>query len=281
MSPPIDFPRFDVVLPALAGFIRELSEKIDSGEVDSGLKAERVIDSFFTREQIGKLEKVAPGWSKLIDYDARKTLHHVVTAMASLPFYPEYRKASESRQTILTWAVLNHDIGKRAKFERDRGHAFRSAVVTARNLPLTGVELPADYQTMIDRWSSLTLEAAQHRTKDGVQVDNKRLPRILHQLDKMLGEKSSSNRIIKIILLHHSINILKDWPQSDPLTEAEVLRLVDRELLQILRIMMLADNDGWELFHAQHCPAYRSETRAVFDHLEKEQRTKMPSPGAG
>lgn len=259
-----DFPRFDVALPALAGFIRDMTRRIQLHEIDTTGKAERLIDDFFTAEQLNRLDEVALGWSELNDYDGRKTLYHVITALASLPFYPEYNNASTLQQTMISWAVLYHDIAKRSAFEKDCSHSFRSAVIAAQSLQLTGVALPETYYTDLESWSELTLKAVK-----GSKVDNQSLPVIMDQLDSMLGQHSASNRIVKIILLHHSIDILKDWPQSDPLSETEVMQMFDVELLQLMRIMLLADSDGWELFHADTCQHYRVETRAVFDRLQK------------
>ncbi len=265
----IEIPRFEDVLPVLATFIDDLIVRIQSNEIDTAGKADRAIEVFFTDDELHRLEDVIPGWLELVDYEGRKTLSHVVTALASLPDYEEYNRASETQQNIVTWALLYHDIAKRSKHERDFGHAFRSAVTTARNLPSTGVDLPESYHSGIDSWSELTLAAIEIGSTDRIQVDNDSLPRIVAQLDTMLAKNSASNRIIKIVLFHHSINTLRDWPQLNPLTETEVLQYFDRELLDLMRIMQLADNDGWELFHAENCRAYRTETRGVFQHLEQ------------
>jgi hypothetical protein len=60
-----------------------------------------------------------------------------------------------------------------------------------------------------------------------------------------------------------------DWPQPNPLSDTEILQYFDSELLHLMRIMLLADSDGWELFHASTCHAYRLETRGVFDRLRQ------------
>ena len=166
-------------------------------------------------------------------------------------------------------AELYHDIAKRSKHAKDHGHAFRSAVAAARSLPLIGVDLPESYHSGIDGWSELTLAAIGDGTTDGNHVDNRTLPHILEQLDAMLAQDSASSRIVKIILFHHSITTVTDWPQPNPLSDTEILQYFDSELLHLMRIMLLADSDGWELFHASTCHAYRLETRGVFDRLRQ------------
>ncbi|HJN51811.1 MAG: hypothetical protein QGI68_18805 [Pseudomonadales bacterium] len=269
MSTQNDFPRFDRALPALAAFIRDLTASIQTREIDTEGKAERAIKEFFTQQQLNNLAQVAPAWNDLLEYEGARTLCHVVTALASLPYYPEYNEASQVQQTIIAWALLYHDIAKRSKHAKDHGHAFRSAVAAARSLPLIGVDLPESYHSGIDGWSELTLAAIGDGTTDGNHVDNRTLPHILEQLDAMLAQDSASSRIVKIILFHHSITTVTDWPQPNPLSDTEILQYFDSELLHLMRIMLLADSDGWELFHASTCHAYRLETRGVFDRLRQ------------
>ena len=262
------FPRIEQRLPELMAFIGDLSTAIDLRDTETLGKAEGSITSFFDLEQQQKLEAIAPGWSALIAHDQSKTLTHVMLAMASLRFYPEFEKSSPEEQNIVRWALLFHDIAKRSEAERDLTHAFRSAVALCRSLSLIGVDLPASYFQNLHSWAELTLNATTRQTGSNQLIqNNQRIPEILAGLDMMLEGHAAARTAIKLVLLHHSINHLHDWPQASALTDDQVRHLFDDRLLQLIRIMMLADNDGWELFNANNCTRYREETRTVFRHL--------------
>jgi len=68
--------------------------------------------------------------------------------------------------------------------------------------------------------------------------------------------------------LHLSIDVVKDWPQAAPLTEAEIRQYVDEELLPLLKMMMLVDNDAWAFFDPSTKKQYRLETLAVFEDVD-------------
>ena len=202
MSTLMTFPQLDTVLPDLRAFIRLLSHSIRSIGPDSFNQAANLVQEFFTPEQLANLEAVAPGWSDLIEHDQHATLLHVMLAMASLPFLHEYRDASPEEQSMVDWALLFHDIAKRSKHERDHTHAFRSAVVAARSIPLTGFVVPESYHRDIDEWSHLTLAATCCQSDSDTRVqDNHQLPGILSGVDLMLGQNTASAMIVKLILL--------------------------------------------------------------------------------
>jgi len=102
--------------------------------------------------------------------------------------------------------------------------------------------------------------------------DNGKLPQILDGLDKLLSHHPSAVLISKIILLHHSINTLDEWPQANPLNDDEIKEVIDLELLSLLEVMALVDNDGWELFKPDNRERYRDMTRNIFAKLKNSHR---------
>jgi hypothetical protein len=263
------FPLIEHRLPELMSFIDDLSRAIELRNTASLSKAQQSITTFFDPEQLRKLESITGEWSELIDHDQGKTLTHVMLTMASLRFHPEFEESIPEEQNIIRWSLLFHDIAKRSEGERDHTHAFRSAVVLARSLSLIGVDLPKSYFQHLHSWAELTLNATIQQTGSNQLIqDNQRIPEILSGLDLMLGTQAAAKTAIKLVLLHHSINHLNDWPQASALTDIQVSQLVDARLLPLIRIMILADSDGWELFNAHNCVRYREETRSVFRHLQ-------------
>ena len=96
--------------------------------------------------------------------------------------------------------------------------------------------------------------------------DNRYLRPIVDGIRRLYGHDTPVALILRTILLHTSITTLQAWPSATPLAEAEEKRYLDPTLLPLLRMLMLADSDGWELF-SENCEPFRQETRAVFDRL--------------
>jgi hypothetical protein len=106
----------------------------------------------------------------------------------------------------------------------------------------------------------------QERAKTNYIPDNRYLPPIVDGIDRLFGVDTPAGLILRAILLHTAVTVLAQWPQAAPLTEAEEARYLDAALLPLLKMMMLADSDGWELFTGNREP-FRAETLAVFDRL--------------
>ena len=84
----------------------------------------------------------------------------------------------------------------------------------------------------------------------------------------MFGEDASAGLIVKGILLHMSITIISNWPQAASLTKAEVKKYIDSALAPLLKVLMLADNDGWAMFHPGR-QQQRLETLDAFQKIEE------------
>jgi hypothetical protein len=59
------------------------------------------------------------------------------------------------------------------------------------------------------------------------------------------------------------------YPTPAPLTEDEIRTYIDDDLLPLLRVMMLADNEGWSMFEPEYRAKQRKDTLAAFDAVER------------
>ena len=135
-------------------------------------------------------------------------------------------------------------------------------------LPRLGFGVTDDYQSLIREWICVTENAVTREAKseDYIQ-DNSKLPEIVDGIERMFGRNTPAALVVRAVLLHMSINVVKDWPQTAPLFEAEIRKHIDTELLPLLKIMMLVDNDAWSLFDQPTKERYRQETLAVFEEV--------------
>ena len=266
------------LLPELFTFCQELSGEIAAGRVRDWADTARSIKAFFTQSRLAQMEKVLPGWKQMASYANGTTQVHVSAVLLSLLNLPEYQKAAPDQQRLMEWIALFHDIGKRVlpggvgpagPAGRDRTHAFRSAALAGRALPDSGFALfdPAGLKA----WALLTQDAVcRDAAGDQWIQDNRRLPEIFAGIDHCFGAGSPASLILYSVLLHLSINTLKDWPQATPLSYSEIERYITSApyaapLLPLLQSTYLADNAAWQLFDPDLAERYRAETLAIFD----------------
>jgi hypothetical protein len=98
--------------------------------------------------------------------------------------------------------------------------------------------------------------------------ENSKLPEIISGIDNMFGEVTPAGLIVKVVLLHYSITVVKDWPQPAPFTDEEIAEFVSPELLPLLKVMMLADNEGWSMFSPAR-EQQRAETLETFKRVKR------------
>lgn len=265
-----DFPSFASHLSDLDQFTLRLVDEYRAGELKTWDDLEERVETFFTPEQMEKVESVVPGWRKMASYLDGVTLTHVMGVFLGLRMLPEFQDLSQGEQELAKWIVLFHDVEKEIrKEERDPKHGFRSAVIVAKQLPHLGFFSTAEYKNLIASWSELTYSALRvSESYPEPMQDNEKLPEILTGMDRMFGECAPASLIVKGVLLHMSINVLSDWPQAAPLTEAEINKYITSDLVPLLKVMMLADNEGWALFRSDR-EQQRTETLQAFRKIEK------------
>jgi hypothetical protein len=95
------------------------------------------------------------------------------------------------------------------------------------------------------------------------------LPVILSGIEKMFGRDTPAALIVKGVLFHMSIDVVRGWPQAAPMTAEEIKRYIDRSLLPLLKVMMLADNEGWSIFYPDARAEQRQDTLAAFEKVER------------
>ena len=62
---------------------------------------------------------------------------------------------------------------------------------------------------------------------------------------------------------------MKEWPPPNPFSQEQVKSCIDRELLPLLRVMNLADNDGWTLFEPSVNQRQRLDVLEEFEKIER------------
>jgi hypothetical protein len=264
------FPGFDDCFPDLNRFILELLETYEAGNIKSWSDLEEKVKTYFTPQRMEHMEAVMPGWQKMASYSDGITLVHVMGVFLGLFMLPEFQALTAEQKQLAKWIVLFHDVEKaHIRGKKDTTHAFRSAVSTARQLSHLGFMVGEEYDHLLASWSEFTCSAIKTSEDYPEPIqDNDKLPKILSGLEGMFGEETPAALIVKCILFHMSINVVSDWPQAAPLTEEEIKRYITNNLEPLLKVMMLADNEGWVLFSAER-QQQRRETLEVFQEIEE------------
>ena len=264
----MEFPRVEPLLPGLMDFAAELARNLESGEIDSGPAMAASVRAFFSEEKRAEVDAVMPGWREMASYAEDATLVHVMAVLAALLLCPEYCAAAEARQVLLQWIVLLHDIDKKVVAgQRDPTHPFRCAAKAGPILAGLGFWVTERYEAGVESWSQLAM-SAETTEGDSSTPDNGKLAEIVAGIGEIFGRGTATALAVEAILLHQSVNVVEKWPQAAPLTDEQVRQYISPQLCPLLKIMMLVDNDAWNLFDPVLRDLFRRETLQVFGAIE-------------
>lgn len=258
-------------LAGLNQFILHLADEYRSGKINAWDELDERVKAFFTTERMEEVEAFVPGWKRMASYEDGITLTHVMCVFLGLFIMPEFQALTPDQQQLAKWIVLFHDVEKvHSRNKRDSMHMFRSAVTAANALPNIGFLVTGIHHVLIHAWSELTTYAyvTKEDSPEDQIPDNSKLPEIISDIDNMFGDDTPAALIVKCVLLHQAVDVVKDWPQPAPLTDEEIKRYISVEIAQLLKVMHLADNDGWMLFRPKR-ESYKRETLDAFERVEE------------
>jgi len=267
----MNFPTFDEKLSFLNQFILQLVNNYEAGRIDSWETFDEKVKAFFMPERMDQIEELVPGWKKMASYADGVTLTHVMCVFLGLFIMPEFQQLSPEQQQLAKWIVLFHDMAKaHIRGKHDATHGFRSAALAGNALKQLGFQVNEPFEKTIQSWADLTRTARLFSADSGDDVqDNSKLPEIISGIEKLYGMDSPAVLIIKGVLLHMSLNVVEDWPQPAPLNDTEIKKHIDGNLMPLLKVMCLADNEGWSMFYPETRIAQREETLAAFRRFEE------------
>jgi hypothetical protein len=264
-----DFPHFDESFSFLNRFILALEKDYRKRRITSLNELDEKVKVFFSAERMDEMESLVPHWQKMASYLEGVTLTHVMCCFLGMYMTREFLALTLEEQQIMKWVILFHDVEKEPQTgKRDHLHAFRSAASAARRLPDLGFPVALDYDSASNQWDSFTRSASTKLANSADEVqDNEKLPEILMGIERMFGRHTPADLVIRTILLHLSVN-MKEWPPPNPLNHEQVKSCIDPELLPLLRVMNLADNDGWTLFDPSVNQRQRLDVLEEFEKIE-------------
>jgi len=258
-------------LPEFSRWVETLVEDVRREQITDEARLEQRVRDFFTPAMLAHVDSIIPGWQIMASYADGQTLIHTITVYAALLLCPAYQQASDDQHMLTQWIVLFHDLAKvLIDGKRDPTHSFKSAALAGRLLARFPFETATTYESHITAWVASTNSAVVKSAEMQEQIqDNRRLPEIMEGIKRLFGVDTPAALIVKAILLHQSINVVAAWPQAAPLTDLEIQRYVSPKLLPLLKMMMLVDNDAYAFFDEPLKQKHRTETLAIFSHIEK------------
>ena len=263
-------PSFDVFFPELNQFIGELVQDYDAGNIQSWDDLDGKVKRFFTPVRMAQMETLVPRWQKMASYSEGITLVHVMCVFLGMFMLPEFQQLTAAQRQIAKWVILLHDI---AKFHipgiKDTMHAFHSGVQAANLLPRFGFPTRQYFAERIGQWSEYTNQAfILGEANTPPKPDNRKLPGILIGIDNLFGRNTPAALITKTVLLHISLSIDPYYPTPSALTDEQIKRYIDPQLFPLLRVMMLADNEGWSLFNPEARAQRSRDAGQAFEKIE-------------
>lgn len=265
------FPLFDDSFSDLNQFLLGLVKDYETGKIKSWDDLEAQVNAFFTPQKMEQMESRVPGWKKMASYSGGITQVHVMCVFLGMLMLPEFQRLTPEQKQMAKWIILLHDIDKfHIPGKKDTMHAFHSAVHAANLLPRFGFPTRQHFHERIGQWSEYTVQACiAGDASTPPRPDNRKLPGILIGIDNLFGRNTPAALITKTVLLHISLHVDPFYPTPAPLMEEEAQRYIHRDLLPLLRVMMLSDNEGWSLFDPETRARLRHDTLNVFGKLEQ------------
>lgn len=264
-------PHLEAILPNLVRFAQQLANDCLTSAFTDWDAFRQKVRTFYTAGRMTQIEAVVPGWIHMASYADQQTLIHVTSVLVALYLSPEYQSASAEQKYLIEWTVMFHDVAKKARRgKHDFTHGFRSAAIAGAALALIGFPTNPDFAAHIATWKTLTENAIIYNDlHDEYIQDNAKLPQILSGIHDLYGQHSAASLIVKGVLFHMSIDNDPGYPTLAPLTDAEIQRYIDDDLFPILKMMMLVDSDGWNLFDKPEGLRLRNQIIAAFDNIAR------------
>ena len=262
-------PQLETRLPELTEFVAQLLARHQNGSLKNWQEFGQAVLDFFTPSRMNQVERVAPGWKQMASYKSQQTLIHVTAVLTALHLLPEYQQASPQQQAVMQWMVLYHDVAKVAlPNKHDYLHGFRSAALAGRGVARAGFPLTQTYPELIDDWIRLTHDAVMFREDLGEWVqDNRQLPEIVSGINHLFGPQTPASHIVKGALLHLSVATDPAYPTVAPLSDDELRRYIDPLFLPLIKMMLLVDADGWDLYDPATQQLHRRQTLAAYQRI--------------
>jgi len=266
----MNFPSFDERLPLLNNFILALVNDYDAGIINSWETLDEKVKAFFTSVRMDEIEASVPGWKKMASYSDGVTLTHVTCVFLGLFIMPEFQRLTPEQKQLAKWIVLFHDVTKmHIRGKHDLMHGFRSAALAGKTLTKLGFPVIETSNSTIESWGASTKSAITFSSDCGTDIqDNSKLPEIISGIEKTYGVDTPAALIIKGVLLHMSLNVVIDYPQAAPLNDSEIREYINGNLMPLLKVMCLAENEGWTMFYPETRIVQREETFAAFNRYE-------------
>jgi len=278
----ISTPQFEEFFPNLLPYISTFSKTVRTGIPHREFMIQNEIFHDKIAPQI--IEKL-PEWKNLMKINRKRVCYHILRVIYCFLQSEEYMKFDDYEKNVLLWTMLLHDICKRGlpilPAAKDPFHPYASA-----SYALTYLSEISDVNSiMLDKAKILSIKIANSKaikqityyelrknrmnTYDMECEDLTKLDEILGDLNQIYSENSFHNLVVKLILLHQCIPTLQKFRIENQLSEREVPKYFDAQMLRYIKTFTMCDSNSYLLNVNRHCiETHRKEFDEVFNRYD-------------
>ena len=227
-----------------------------------------IVFDILTTNYYDEIDSVAgPYWKKLQEYnDGYVNLHWIFVYYWTVKD-PEFNEElTDEERNILEWAALFHDISKRGLplfNSKDFVHPFQSAAIMLKIFKdhVKYIKVLEDQEESWNETVDFIFNAVEEVKKEEFPDiyydedcchqlhDTIKLPEILEKLSKFIDPSSPVMIVFKLILLHQSIYVMREFCYPKMLSSEEILKYLNENELRLLKILM---NNDWFSYSLPH-----------------------------
>lgn len=215
-------------------------------------------------------------WNCLKKSKSQSINRHIIRFFVQIFHDDDFKNLQENTKNLILWTSLLHDIGKRGfpyiqNSDRDPFHSFTSGALALKIISrYVKIEKIDKINALSDFIKNAFIIKTDINNNSLEYCDTSKLDQILCDLEIIFKRNTDLYLMIKLILLHQSLDVISDYPPMAPLSEEQVCNYCDIEFIKLLKILCVADSTSYHLNSPEEMNYYQNLLNEGFDKLKKK-----------